>query len=204
MTKSDAAVIAASVNDAAAFAAVFDRHAASIHRFLARRVEPAEAESLLGDVFRIAFERRETFDLERASARPWLYGIATNLIARHRRSEARRLRAMVCLASMRVDSAEDTVGERATEVAHADRSWADLADAIDALPDVERDTLLLFAWEELSYEDVATALDVPVGTVRSRLNRARRRLRAARAADIDGPRPNTAATDARVAEDHDR
>jgi RNA polymerase sigma factor (sigma-70 family) len=190
MTDSDAAAIAASLTDPAAFATVFDRHAASIHRFLARRVEPAEAESLLGEVFRIAFERRGTFDLERASARPWLYGIANNLIARHRRSEARRLRAMATLASMRIDSVEDTVGDRATEVTLAAGSWADLVHAIDELPDAERDTLLLFSWEELSYADIAVALDVPVGTVRSRLNRARRRLRSAAAAEIDDPRPD--------------
>lgn len=198
MTVSDAAAVAFSVTDPAAFAAIFDRHAASIHRFLARRVEPAEAESLLGEVFRVAFERRETFDLGRASARPWLYGIATNLIARHRRSEAHRLRAMASLASMRVEGAEDAVDDRAAEVADAGESWATVVDAIDQLPDAERDTLMLFAWEELSYDDIAAALDVPVGTVRSRLNRARRRLRAARAEGIHDPRPITAGTD-----DHD-
>lgn len=195
MTVSDAAAIAASVTDPAAFAAIFDRHAASIHRFLARRVEPAEAESLLGEVFRVAFERRGTFDLGRTSARPWLYGIATNLIARHRRSEARRLRAMASLAARRVDGAEDLVGDRAAEVADAGESWSMLVDAIDRLPEAERDTLMLFAWEELSYDDVAAALDVPVGTVRSRLHRARRRLRAARAGGVPDPRPVPAGCD---------
>lgn len=180
------------MTDPAAFAAVFDRHAASIHRFLARRVEPADAESLLGDVFRVAFERRGSFDLARASARPWLYGIATNLIARHRRSEARRLRAMASLAARRVDWHDDAVGDRAAETADADESWTRLVDAINELPDAERHTLMLFAWEELSYDDVASALGVPVGTVRSRLNRARHRLRAAR----DGaPRPTPDRTD---------
>lgn len=194
MTNSDAAVIAASVTDPAAFAAIFDRHAASIYRFLARRVEPAEAESLLGEVFRVAFERRTTFDLERQSARPWLYGIATNLIARHRRSEGRRLSAMAAIASMRVEAAEDAVGDRAAEVADAGTSWATLVDVIDRLPDAERHTLMLFAWEELGYDDIAVALDVPVGTVRSRLNRARRRLRAARPDGVRDPRPDLAGT----------
>ena len=176
-TDSDAAAIAASLTRPGEFAAIFDRHAASLHRFLARRVEPADADNLLGDVFRIAFERRETFDLAQDSARPWLYGIATNLIARHRRSEGRRMRAMVALAARRAD-VHDVVGERASETVDASDSFTRLVDAIDTLPDAERDTLLLFAWEELGYDDIALALGVPVGTVRSRLNRARRRLRA--------------------------
>jgi RNA polymerase sigma-70 factor (ECF subfamily) len=68
------------------------------------------------------------------------------------------------------------VGDEASRRLDAEQEWAALADAIDLLPDAERHTLLLFVWEELSYEDIATALGVPVGTVRSRLNRARRRL----------------------------
>lgn len=188
MTPSDAVAIKESMSDPAAFAVIFDRHASSLHRFLARRVEPAEADSLLGDVFRIAFERRTSFDTARESARPWLYGIATNLIARHRRSEARRLRAMASLASRRLDGDHDVVGDRAAQVLDAENDWSTLVDAIDVLPNAERHTLMLYVWEDLSYEDIATALDVPVGTVRSRLNRARRRLR-----DIQG-------TDRRVAE----
>lgn len=180
MTPSDATAIDASLTDPAAFAAIFDRHASSIHRFLARRVEPADAEGLLGEVFRVAFERRGSFDTAHASARPWLYGIATNLIARHRRSEARRLRAMASLAARRVDSDGDLVGDRAAATVDADESWTRLVDAVNELPDGERHALLLYAWEELSYEDVASALGVPIGTVRSRINRARNRLRAAR------------------------
>jgi RNA polymerase sigma-70 factor (ECF subfamily) len=178
MAPSDAEAIAASVTDPAAFAVIFDRHATSIHRFLARRVEPADADSLLGEVFRVAFERRGAFDPGHPEARPWLYGISTNLISRHRRSEARRMRAMATLAARRIDDEQDVVGDRAAEAVDADDSLSMLVDAIDELPEVERNTLLLYAWEELSYEDVAAALDVPVGTVRSRLNRARRRLRA--------------------------
>jgi RNA polymerase sigma-70 factor (ECF subfamily) len=175
---SDADVIAASIAAPAAFAVVFDRHAATIHRFLARRVEPAEAEGLLGDVFRIAFERRAAFDTTYASARPWLYGIAANLVGRHRRSEARRLRAVATLATRRgePDPGHDAVADRTAATVDAGRSWAALADAIEALPEVERTTLLLYAWEELSYPEIAAALDVPVGTVRSRLHRARQRL----------------------------
>jgi RNA polymerase sigma factor (sigma-70 family) len=200
MTPSDAAAIEASMTDPAAFAAIFDRHAASLHRFLARRVEPADADRLLGEVFRIAFERRGSFDPAHRSARPWLYGIATNLIARHRGSEARRLRAMASLASRRIDGDRDVVGDRAAETVDAEESWSMLVDAIDELPEAERHTLLLDAWEQLSYQDIAAALDVPVGTVRSRLNRARRRLRAARSACEHVPRPIPARPDERRTE----
>ena len=174
----DAELLRSSLGDPAAFATIFDRHAGVIHRFLARRIDPADADQLVGEVFRIAFERRSSYDLDRSSARPWLYGIATNVIAHHRRSELRRLRAMARLVATQREDHDDPVGERATATTDADRGWDRLVDAIDCLPADERDTLLLYAWEELGYADIAAALDVPIGTVRSRLNRARRRLRA--------------------------
>jgi RNA polymerase sigma factor (sigma-70 family) len=144
--------------------------------------------------------RVRSFDPAHRSARPWLYGIATNLIARHRGSEARRLRAMASLASRRIDGDRDVVGDRAAETVDAEESWSMLVDAIDELPEAERHTLLLDAWEQPSYPDIAAALDVPVGTVRSRLNRARRRLRAARSACEHVPRPIPARPDERRTE----
>jgi RNA polymerase sigma-70 factor (ECF subfamily) len=130
------------------------------------------AEGLLGDLFRIAFERRKTFDAARASALPWLYGIGSNLLLKHRRAEARRLRASARMAAAHA-------ADRRTSAAAFDARvlFPRVADAIDSLPDSEREALLLFAWEELPYESVAEALDLPIGTVRSRLNRARARLR---------------------------
>jgi RNA polymerase sigma-70 factor, ECF subfamily len=177
MEPSDADVIAASLAEPAAFGAIFDRHASTILRYFGRRVEPAAAEGLLGEVFRIAFEQRASFDPSRASARPWLYGIAANLVGRHRRSERRRLHAMARLAARQPTDQDDVVGEHAAGSLDAAEAWSRLAGTVDALPAVEREALLLFAWENLSYDDIADALGVPVGTVRSRLNRARRRLR---------------------------
>ncbi|MEY2571618.1 MAG: hypothetical protein QOE63_1968, partial [Acidimicrobiaceae bacterium] len=75
----DAEVIAASLDAPSQFGDIFDRHATVLHRYLSRRVGADEAESMVGDIFRIAFEKRSTFDATRGSARPWLYGIATNL-----------------------------------------------------------------------------------------------------------------------------
>jgi RNA polymerase sigma-70 factor (ECF subfamily) len=172
---SDAEVIGRSLDDPHAFAALFDRHAGLVFRFLVRRVGRDGAEELLGETFRIAFERRSSFDTGYASARPWLYGIATNLLAKHRRTEARRLRATARLAVTRGEAFAD----RVVAAVDADRLWPRMADAIATLPDGERDALLLFVWEEMPYEEIAAALAIPVGTVRSRLNRARQRLRLA-------------------------
>jgi RNA polymerase sigma factor (sigma-70 family) len=171
---SDSAVIAASLEDPAAFAVIFDRHAGVIHRFLLRRVEPGEADGLLGEVFRIAFERRSTFDPSRVCARPWLYGIAANVAAKYHRSETRRLRASARLAARRALDVDPA--ERAVPAVDARADWAVVAEALTALPNAERQVLLLFAWEDLSYVEIASALDVPVGTVRSRINRGRARL----------------------------
>jgi RNA polymerase sigma factor (sigma-70 family) len=175
MEPTDSAVIAASLDDPAAFGVLFDRHAAVLLRFFVRRVDPSDAEGLLGEAFRIAFERRASFDRERDCARPWLYGIANNVVAKHRRSEARRLKATLRLAAAR--TLEEDPADRAASMVDASELWPRVADALDGLSDGERDALLLFAWEELSYEETAAALGVPVGTVRSRLNRARARLR---------------------------
>jgi RNA polymerase sigma factor (sigma-70 family) len=179
MEGSDGAVIAESLGTPGAFGVIFDRHGSALLRFLARRVDPAEAEDLLGEVFRIAFERRAAFERDRDSARPWLYGIAANLVAKHYRSEARRLRAMARASALRVSAArllDEDPAERAVAVADAGALWPRVVDAIGALPEPERQVLLLFAWEELSYEEIAQALGVPVGTVRSRLSRGRARL----------------------------
>jgi RNA polymerase sigma factor (sigma-70 family) len=181
MEGSDGAVIAESLETPGAFGVIFDRHGSTLLRFLARRVDPAEAEDLLGEVFRIAFERRSAFERDRDSARPWLYGIAANVVAKHHRSEARRFRAMARASALRASAArllDDDPAERAVAAADAGALWPRVVDAIGALPEAERQVLLLFAWEELSYDEIAQALGVPVGTVRSRLSRGRARLAA--------------------------
>src|SRR5215470_12553716 len=158
---SDAEVIRRSASEPEAFGLIYDRHAATLLRFLGRRAGAKIAEGLVGDLFRIAFERRKAFDASRESALPWLYGVGSNLLLKHRRSEARRLRATARMAA----------------ALDARVSISRVADAIDSLPDEEREPLLLFAWEELSYQHMAEALELPIGTVRSRLNRARAHLR---------------------------
>ncbi|MER7185024.1 sigma-70 family RNA polymerase sigma factor, partial [Streptomyces hyaluromycini] len=91
---SDARVIARSRDEPEQFAVLFDRHADAVHRYAARRLGPEAAEDLMAETFVTAFQRRHTYDLARADARPWLFGIATNLVGRHRRAEARRFKAL--------------------------------------------------------------------------------------------------------------
>src|SRR5262245_1422104 len=169
---SDAEVIGRSLGEPEAFGLIYDRHAATLLCFLGRRVGAKVAEGLVGELFGIAFERRKTFDASRATALPWLYGIGANLLLKHRRAEARRL-----LASARMAAAESTDRRASAAALDARLLFPRVADAIGALPDDEREALLLFAWEELSYQSMAEALELPIGTVRSRLNRARAHLR---------------------------
>ena len=90
----DADLVALSLHSPERFAALLDRHASAIHRYVARRLGPDAADDLVAETFLIAFQRRGGYDPAYADARPWLYGIATNLIGRHRRDEVRMFRAM--------------------------------------------------------------------------------------------------------------
>jgi RNA polymerase sigma-70 factor (ECF subfamily) len=175
--RSDAEVINASLTEPGAFAMIFDRHYNDVHRYLARRVGGTTADDLAGQVFLVAFSGRDRYRGELSNARPWLFGIATNLMGKHFRAEGRRLRAYARLNGHdRMADDSDAAVSRldATSVVHKK-----LAAALAGMPRRDRDTILLFAWGGLTYEQTALAVGVPVGTVRSRLNRARRLLRGA-------------------------
>jgi RNA polymerase sigma factor (sigma-70 family) len=166
-------VIERSLQDPRAFGEIFHRHAPRVHRYVARRAGEAAADDVTSETFLIAFERRGRFDLSRDDAQPWLFGIATNLIHRHRVAEARMFR------SIERATAEPLLADiavRLDEAVDAQLAVKALAHALRKLPIRERDCLLLFAWADLTYEQIAMALDIPIGTVRSRLNRARRAL----------------------------
>ena len=166
----DTTLVARSLSDPEAFAELFDRHAALIHRYAARRLGAQAADDVMAETFAVAFQRRRDYDLERVDARPWLYGIATNLIRNHRRAEARRWRAMAREVGGAASEPEaDSAAARVT----AQAARGDLARVLAGLPSRQRDVLLLYAWAELEYEEIAQALGLPVGTVRSRLHRAR-------------------------------
>ncbi len=169
----DATLIARSVKQPRVFGRVFDRHWPAIHAFCTSRAG-AVGEDLAAEAFRIAFDERRRFDSAYGDARPWLFGIATNLLRRHFRTAERGRRAEAATAVADVDHlADDALGR-----IEAERLAPELAAALASIPAADRDALLLVAWAGLSYEQVAVAMDVPVGTVRSRLNRARTRVRA--------------------------
>jgi RNA polymerase sigma factor (sigma-70 family) len=170
----DATVIQLSRHEPDQFTVLFRRHAPQLQRYVVRRLGPDAADDIVAETFLLAFRQRERYDQTRADARPWLYGIATNLIGRHRRSEIRLYRA---LARTGADPVTEPFTDRVDDRVSAGNASRRLAAALARLSAELRDTLLLAAWGDLSYDEVATALGVPVGTVRSRLSRARSKLR---------------------------
>jgi RNA polymerase sigma factor (sigma-70 family) len=158
---------------------LFQRHAESISRYVTRRVGPQVAEDIVAETFLAAFRQRGSYDLTRAEARPWLYGMAANLIRRYQRDETRWLRAML-------RTGIDPIAESATDLAEASVAAGEnsraVAGALAGLSPQQRDVVLLVTWAELTYDQAADALGVPTGTVRSRMNRARTHLCAALAA----------------------
>lgn len=170
----DAALIEQSWAEPERFEAIFRRHFGRIHQYLAARVGGRIADDLAAEVFTIAFAQRQRYDLARECARPWLYGIATNLAGTYRRQEQRRYRALARAGAHGVaPSDEDLVAERVSAAA----AGPALAAALARLGSGDRDVLLLVAIAGLDQQEVAQALGIPAGTVRSRLSRARTRLR---------------------------
>jgi RNA polymerase sigma-70 factor (ECF subfamily) len=172
----DATLIAQSWDDPGRFGEIFRRHAPPLHRYVTRRLGAAAAEDIVAETFCTAFRTRGRYDVSLPDARPWLWRIATNLVRRHWRSEARLLRA---LARTGIDPVIDDLADRVAERVTAQAAGRQLAGALAGLSARDRDVLLLVAWGELSYEETARVLRIPVGTVRSRLNRSRRQVRAA-------------------------
>lgn len=171
----DSEIIRRSLDAPSAFAELFERHARMIGAFASRRVGSHAADDVLSETMLVAFRRRRDFDLAWESAKPWLLGIASRVIKKHRADEARQWRSFEASASRGEhvsDGAIDSAGDR-TDASAAVRA---LAPRIAGLPARDRETLLLYAWGDLTYEEIAVALSVPVGTVRSRLNRVRRKL----------------------------
>jgi RNA polymerase sigma factor (sigma-70 family) len=170
----DAAVIRESRDVPERFGAIFDAYFAEIRAYVERRIGPENASDVAAETFLAAFRKRDRYEPARASVRTWLYGFATNLVGKHRRSEVRALRAMDRIAG---DFGSEELEERIAGRIAAEGLRGRLAGALAGLSAGDRDVVLLVALAELSHEEVAAALDIPYGTVGSRLNRARRKLR---------------------------
>ena len=167
------------------FGVLFERHARSVYNHCFRRTASwADAEELTSAVFVEAWRRRRDVRPMGESARPWLLGVANNLLRNHRRSLRRYRAALARLPSPgpQPDPADDVAGRLADE-----RQMSRVLALVERLPPRDQEVLALCAWSELTYQEAATVLDIPVGTVRSRLARARARL-----AELDGnPRERT-------------
>lgn len=171
----DSEIIQRSLQHPAVFAELFDRHARAVNAFATYRIGRHAAEDVLSETFLVAFRRRADFDTDVESAAPWLLGIASRLIRRHRSVEAKHWRSFAASVSQQDHSSLGGLDDAMSRV-DAEREVRSLKTRIAALAPKDRETLLLYAWQGLTYEEIAVALAVPVGTVRSRLNRVRTRL----------------------------
>jgi RNA polymerase sigma factor (sigma-70 family) len=176
--ESDAACIRRSLGDPAAFGLIFSRHAVAVHRYLSRRGEGGAVDDLHAETFVSAFRSRLAYDLDYPDARPWLYGIATHVVHHHRRSEGRRA-AMVARVGQRAPAEEVVLSPEADVVARSEleEQLVRLRFVLPQVDDVYLDVLMLFTGPQLSYDEMARALEIPIGTVRSRMSRGRAQLR---------------------------
>jgi RNA polymerase sigma factor (sigma-70 family) len=179
--QTDAEIISRMHGDPESFATIFDRYYPAIHGYAARRLGRDLADDVAAETFLVAFDNWRRYDTTYDRARPWLFGIASNLIAGHQRTEARQYRALA-RADQVTTADPDSVDGPADRVAvrlDAQAVRGRLAAALEDIAPADREVLLLIAWADLTCEEVARALEIPAGTVRSRLHRARKRLRAA-------------------------
>jgi len=171
----DNVLIERSLTDPAWFDEIYRRYRDDVFRFVARRVQRNDAADLTGEVFARAFQLCSRFDLSRENARPWLFGIAHNIVGDHLRKQwVRRSRGPAIAAgwlNVQIDPAVD-----AAAAADAARVRAEVVAALGKLHRRDREPLLMVALDGLSYREVAEILGIPVGTVRSRIHRARVRL----------------------------
>jgi len=170
----DGAAIARSLHDPEAFTEVFDRHFPAVHRYIARRAGRDRADDIAAQTFTVAFAHRGRYRDELGTARPWLFGIATNLLRADFRAELRSAE----LHDRLVSEADRALPPSALLEASAAGGDDDrLATALAELHPDQREALLLHALAELSYLEIAEALAIPIGTVRSRISRACAALR---------------------------
>lgn len=192
--RTDAQLIRRSLDEPGLFEVIFDRHYDLVRMYAQRRVGMDDGQEIASSTFEQAFTQRMRFDADRSSsARPWLVGIANNLIRRHLRHEDVRRRHWPLSIAM---DRSTTGPEPDLDGMAAHQRMPAIRSALAALSEDDRETFLLVVLAELSYEDVGRIVGVPIGTVRSRISRVRRRLRelteAAEAINPGGPRSRSA------------
>lgn len=180
----DSALFERSLTEPEAFTELFERYGDEIYRYAARRLGADAADDVVSKTFLDAFTHRDRYDPATEDARPWLYGIASNIIGKHRRAEQRAYRAWARLGA---DPISESFTSRVDDKVVAQALGATLAAALAGMGHKNREVLLLVAWADLSYEEAAAALGVPIGTVRSRLHRARQAVHKA----LDNTDPRT-------------
>jgi len=177
LTESDAEIVRRSMrSDAKAFGELFWRHNGAVHAYLARRAGRDVADDLVAEVWLRAFRNRLKFDLHYPDARPWLYGIARNVLNSHWRQLTKTPQLEPAAISDPWPDLEKHLDENERRAA--------LLKALDSLTVDEREVLLLVAWEQLSAAAIALMLDIPASTVRNRLHRARVCMRSGLGADF--------------------
>src|SRR6201995_1273969 len=154
---SDAELIERSRREPDCFATIFARHADEILRSAPARLGPDLAEDVTAETFLTAFRRRDSYDTDRADARPWLYGIAIRLLGRPRRAEGRYRRLVQAAPA---DRAIEDPGDRSADRVTAQQLRPQLAAVLNGLPGRDRELLLLIAWAGLTYEESAQALGI--------------------------------------------
>lgn len=166
----------ASAADRTTIGLLFERHGERLRRYLTGRVGPDHADDVLSEVFLAACRRWTGYDPGRGSEIAWLFGIATTAVRSHARDEARHLRRVLALCADRPVATGESSEDSADRI-DAQRRLRRLLPDLRAIDPLDRDILLLVAWAGLTPTDVAASLGLPAATVRSRLHRARHRLR---------------------------
>ena len=172
-TETDAEIIAASATDPSLFGTIFQRHHNCVFTFVARRLGRNDAADVVSEVFLRAFRSRHKYDSRRECCRPWLFGIAYNIVGDRLRQRSRHNRSFIYSTADTSTADYDEANDRLV----AQPATDELNAALTELNPGDRDALLLFALEDLSYDEIAQVLKIPKGTVGSRLARARRQIR---------------------------
>lgn len=168
--QSDAVIIRNSITDPNAFEDIFHRHYKTIYNYFSRRVENEVIEELASSVFVKAFEIRNKFDTTKENSLPWLYGISSNILNTSRRTKNRyQVREKRAFEFYK----QDAISNDQSLLIEDKKLNESISGALENLKKADLEVVLLFIWEQLTYQEIASTLEIPIGTVKSRINRAK-------------------------------